>query len=94
MVFLVFIQGNRKKKKSGVQQGGGDFFLSFLLKSRPSKIDINIFNINQRNYEKYFFARGVQGGRGDNIFIFFIIRDRTFNIHINISILIININEH
>ena len=43
--FLVFIKGNRKKKKmSGAYQGEGGKFLYLL-------------------YRKYFFARGVFGGR-------------------------------
>ena len=36
------------------------------------------FHIKLRNSKKYIFARGVQGGRGGNICICFIIRDGTF----------------
>ena len=52
--------------------------LSHFFLPHPHQLQYQNSHINLRNSKKYFLARGVKAGRGGNIFIFFIIRDRTF----------------
>ena len=71
-------QKNKKKKKKAARQCS--FF--FIIRDRTFKHKYLNFHINQRNK----MPRAFQGGDCD-IFIFFIIRDKTFNINTKILII-------
>ena len=58
----------------GRPRGVGAIFLFSLL----SNIDINIFILIKKIKKNIFFSKGVPGGRGQYLHIFFISRDRTF----------------
>ena len=69
---------NQKNSKKifyqGRHRGVGAIFLFSLL----SNIDINIFILIKKIKKNIFFSKGVPGGRGQYLYIFFISRDRTF----------------
>ena len=56
--------------------GGGQNLIFSSLEIRPSNIN-TIFSYKSKKFKKNIFAKGVPGGRG-NVYIFCIIRDRTF----------------
>ena len=59
-------------------QGGGNFLFSLLLEYiGRSNLNTKTSKINNQRYKKIFFCQEHPRGWG-NIFLFFIIRDRTF----------------
>ena len=75
-IFIFIKEIQKSISFQGRPRGKGAIFIfSLLLEIGPSNIDINIFILIKKIKKKF---KGVPGGRGQYLYIFFILRDRTF----------------